>query len=282
VLPGGPAWVGEALKVVFDPQGRVVTARLRTSIPTSPSTFVVGQVGDFDPVAERPEETADPARIALEAKDVRDEWWLCQVLIDTLLPVAPATLDDAVDQLADRTWLREEFDRPGYKEVDYWLYHPLAPVRLTVPSGTGFTLVHLRALVPGVVRTDYFLGGDELIILFHREEDLLDYLRAPGDDRLRTHLDRRIPPHVHPLWDIDLTILPRLEPGAGVDWESALCVLDKLTWWTPSGHRAFGRSPLRKLVRGTPPPALAPRDRLVAIEQLANALFEVDHGVAWR
>ena len=25
MLPGGPAWVGEALKVVFDPQGRVVT-----------------------------------------------------------------------------------------------------------------------------------------------------------------------------------------------------------------------------------------------------------------
>src|SRR5882757_240405 len=31
VLPGGQAWVGGALKVGFDPQGRVVTARLRTS-----------------------------------------------------------------------------------------------------------------------------------------------------------------------------------------------------------------------------------------------------------
>lgn len=241
-----------------------------------------GKVDDFDPVAERPEETADPAAIALRAKNDPDAWWLCQALIDTFLPVPPGTLDDTVDDLADRTWLREEFERAGYRDVDHWLCHSLVPVRLTVPSGTGFTLLHLRALVPCAPRTEYFLGGDELIILCHREEDLLDYLRAPGNDRIRTHLDRRVLPHVHPLRDIDLTILPGLEPGAGVDWESALCVLDKLAWWTPSGHRAFGKSPLRKLVRGTPPQALKERDRLAVIEQLAKTLYEVDQGVVWR
>lgn len=95
------------------------------------------------------------------------------------------TYEDGKALVTALTTYRDEFERPGYDERDYWMGRKIQPVRLTLPSGSGVTLVAESKMETFNAVPQAFLGDYGHVVLFRDPADLLAYVRADGTDDMR-------------------------------------------------------------------------------------------------
>ena len=109
-------------------------------------------------------------------------WMECLLIVDGCGVVDPPTVQDAMTQVAAVTTVREDFEQPGYLDHDYWMDKVAIPVQITVPSGSGVTIV---APYQFGERSPAFLGEHGQVVLFKDQAPLLAYLHAEGADEMR-------------------------------------------------------------------------------------------------
>jgi hypothetical protein len=148
-----------------------------------------GRLDGVDLAAEEPQVDADFVylrdRQNLAPHVAAKLWRNCLLLVDGCGIEAPETVEDATAQVAALTKLRDDFEQPGYAETDYWIGRHVQPVRLTVPSGTGVTLVAPKGFWDTDPEAQAFLGNFCRVVLFHNVAALEQYVRAPGTDQMR-------------------------------------------------------------------------------------------------
>ena len=135
-------------------------------------------------------------------------WMQCLLITDACCVEYPPTVEDAMADVAARTTLRGDFEQPGYRERDYWMCSNIQPVRLTLPSGSGVTLVDLPNMLRRTASPQPFLGDHGQVLLFRDPAGLLAHIRADGADDLRKSK----------AWPVDV---PHCEPVLSVDVRTA-------------------------------------------------------------
>jgi hypothetical protein len=147
---------------------------------------LTGRLDDFDAANTAPEYGADFVYMRDESDDPEEiaamRWMECLLVVDACGVIDPPTVEDAMTQVAAVTTLRVDFEQPGYLDRDYWMEMEAQPVQLTLPSGTGVTIVAVHEFGEGAPA---FLGDRGEVLLFRDPADLLAYLHAEGTDEMR-------------------------------------------------------------------------------------------------
>jgi len=106
---------------------------------------LAGRLDDFDAADAVPSYEADFVYLrddSDESDDVAAMLWMeCLLVVDGCGVVDPPTVQDAMTRVAAVTTVRVDFEQPGYLERDYWMEMEAQPVQITLPSGTGVTIV---------------------------------------------------------------------------------------------------------------------------------------------
>ena len=148
-----------------------------------------GRLDGVDLAAEEPQVDADFVylrdRQNLAPHVAGKLWRNCLLLVDGCGLGEPATVEEAAAQVAALTKVRDDFEQPEYAERDYWIGRYVQPVRLTVPSGTGVTLVAPKGFWDTEPEAQAFLGNFDQVVLFHNVAALTQYVRSPGTDQMR-------------------------------------------------------------------------------------------------
>jgi len=168
-----------------------------------------GRLAGCDPVHEQFEFEAN--FVALRDDKTLDEdveaylWLQCLVVLDACgIDNAPSA-EWAARQVAAVTELREDFEQPGYQELDYWMNGEVVPVELTLPSGTGYTLVASMGFWDQDAEVQAFLGDRRDVLMFSSADDLLAHVRADGTDDMRKAPWWPVnPPHCRPELVVDV------------------------------------------------------------------------------
>jgi hypothetical protein len=144
----------------------------------------------------------EPDMIAMDASMM---WAECLLIVDACGIEYPPTVEDAMARVAAVTVYRDEFERPGYAEADYWMDREIQPVRLTLPSGSGCTLVIRSTLTTRRASPQPFLGEYGHVVLFRDPAALLAYVRADGADDMReSEWWPADPPNCEPMQTVDV------------------------------------------------------------------------------
>ena len=150
---------------------------------------LLGRLDGFDAVGTEPEVEADFVFLrdkANLAEHVAAALWMnCLLLVDGCGIEAPETVEDAATQVAALTAVRDDFEQPGYAEADYWIGRYVQPVRVTLPAGSGVTLVAPMGFWDTEPEAQAFLGDFCEVLLFHSAGELLRHVRAEGTDEMR-------------------------------------------------------------------------------------------------
>lgn len=245
------------------------------------------RVAGFDPRTAVVEDVADFPDFR-DKLTYDDEWWTCQVLVDACgIDNTGLTLDDMIKQVTARTWLRTDFERPGFDDFDYWLDRVITPCRLVLPSGTGITLADDMAVV-GLEPNDGILGAPGEVLVFRDEADLMAYLAdgLPATLRGNETWARDLPeppPHCQPYVTIDLAALPDMTATDEDTWGDALGFLRSMvTVLSPGSTVPFERPPLERVWDVDLPGDLKPRHRAAAAAALRHWVDYVDQHITWR
>lgn len=230
---------------------------------------LAGRLDEFDAATEEPAYEADFARM-LES-DADDDaaamlWMECLLVVDGCGVVDPSSVEDAMKQVEAVTTLREDFE-PGYQDRDYWQDRDTLPVQITLPGGTGVTIVALDQFGE---RSPAFLGDQGEVALFHDPADLVTYIHAEGTDAMRAERYwPRNPPECEPRMTVDVR---QADPGdlrsdAYVFLRALATVLTKREG-DLSVHKMSKLTNERRMRR--------------AVDTVAEVLREVNGRVTWR
>jgi hypothetical protein len=248
-----------------------------------------GWAAGFDPRTVEPASAANfiwlrdnpPAK-----RDRAEDMWECLALAKAC-GVPPATSIDAmIRDVAFRTVLRTDFERPGYAEFDYWLDRQIIPVTLILPAGTGITLADSDVVCGSALGDTRFLGESDTVWMFRNEQDLIGVI----DDGLPDELCENKwwdavednPPNCHPLLTFDLTMLPKLTPPDLDTWQETLGVLENLTMTLTGSVDAFRKRPLdTMLTQAKLPQSLSPRKQSQLAGVLRHLVDDVDARITW-
>jgi hypothetical protein len=142
-----------------------------------------------DVISADPEYDADFVALMEDPDMCRSDaatlWMQCLLVVDACGIEDPPTVEYAMARVAAVTTYRDDFERPEYEERDYWMGRQIRPVRLTLPSGSGVTLVALPEILTRNASPQPFLGDYGHVVLFRDPADLLAYVRADGTDEMR-------------------------------------------------------------------------------------------------
>jgi hypothetical protein len=169
-----------------------------------------GRLAGYDPVHEQVEFEADFVELrdggAAQDEDVKAYQWSTCLLVLNGCGFDDLPSPEAVArQVAAVTTLREDFEQPGYPELDFWLNEEVQPVELTLPSGTGHTLVAATAFWDPDAEAQAFLGDRGEVLMFSSTDDLLAHVRADGPDDMRKAAWWPVdPPHCRPELFVDV------------------------------------------------------------------------------
>jgi hypothetical protein len=229
-----------------------------------------GRLDGVDVVGEEPQVEAD--FVYLRDKEHLNErvaaklWMNCLLLVDGCGIEAPETVEDAAAQVAALTKVRDDFEQAGYAENDYWIGRYVQPVRLTLPSGSGVTLVAPMGFWDTDPQAQAFLGDFCEVVLFHSPDELLRHVRAEGTDEMRqASWWPADAPDCEPRLTVDVRLADPHDPDADA-FEYlrglAMVLTDRMTVFNV---RDLGERQLHK-----------------AAERIADVLREVDDKVSWR
>ena len=229
-----------------------------------------GRLDGFDAATATPEYGANFVFLR-DTEDVNEEeasyrWMGCLLILDACGIVPPPTVEAAALQVAALAKVRDEFERPGYADADYWLFRLAKPVKVTLPSGTGVTLC--VPMLPGYMEPEAqaFLGDSGEVVLFQSPDELLAYIRADGTDEMRQASWWPVdPPNCEPQLTVDVRLADPREPNSRpFAYLRALAVIlaDRFDLFYV---RTRSKRDLRK-----------------ASERTADALREVNARVTWR
>jgi hypothetical protein len=231
---------------------------------------LAGALDDFNAADAASSYEADFVTIRDESDESEEiaalRWMQCLLIVDACGVVDPPTVEDAMKQVAAVTTCRDDFE-PGYAERDYWLEAAALPVWITLPSGTGVTIVALDQFGE---RSPAFLGDWGEVVLFRDQADLLAYLRADGTDAMREEQYWPVnPPDCEPRMVVDVREAdPRdLRSDAFVFLRALATVLTKREEEL-SVHK-LGKLTNERRVRK-------------AVDGVADVLREVNGRVTWR
>jgi hypothetical protein len=148
-----------------------------------------GRLGDHDPMTDEVEFGAyfDQLRDTNPLSDSTEAylWLQCLLILDACGIDNSPSIEWAARQVAAVTTVRDEFERPGYRELDYWMNGEVFPTELTLPSGTGYTLVAPMSFWDPSARVQAFLGDAGEVLMFSNADDLLAHVRGDGTDDMR-------------------------------------------------------------------------------------------------
>ncbi|MFC0440069.1 hypothetical protein [Kutzneria buriramensis] len=154
-----------------------------------------GYLADFDLLGDPDVDEDDAARI----------WTECLLVVEACGIEDPQSFEDALARVTALTTCRDDFEQPGYEERDYWMGRDIQPVRLTLPSGSGVTLVAMDDLRARDTSAHPFLGGYGQVVLFRDPAALLAHIRADGTEEIRESMwwpgDA---PHCEPVLSVDV------------------------------------------------------------------------------
>ena len=236
------------------------------------SHSLAGRLDDFDAADAVPEYEADFVYLRDDDSEETDEaaavlWMECLLVVDGCGVVDPPTVQDAITQVTAVTTVREDFEKPGYLERDYWVEMEAMPVQITLPSGTGVTIV---APYEFGERSPAFLGERGEVVLFRTQADLLAYLHAEGADEMRKEAYWPVtPPDCEPRMIVDVRQAdPRdLRSDAFVFLRALATVLTKREDEL-SVHKLSNLTNERRVRK--------------AVDNVADVLREVNGRITWR
>jgi hypothetical protein len=144
----------------------------------------------------------------IDEDDNLRNWRDCLLIVNACKVGYQENIEDALALTAELTTCRDDFEQPGYEERDYWMGRQIQPVRLTLPSGSGVTLVAMSDLRTRNAFPQPLFGDYGHVLLFRHPSTLLARIRADGTEEMRNS----------PWWPADA---PHCEPVLSVDVRTA-------------------------------------------------------------
>jgi hypothetical protein len=144
----------------------------------------------------------------IDEDDNLANWRSCLLIVNSCKLGYRETVEEFLALTAELTTCRDDFEQPDYEERDYWMGRNIQPVRLTLPSGSGVTLVAMSELRTRNAFPQPLLGDYGHVLLFRYPAALLAHIRADGTEEMRKS----------PWWPADA---PHCEPVLSVDVRTA-------------------------------------------------------------